>query len=921
MVRPGPGEGVTKLTDLPYSIGPYRIVSRLGAGAMGEVYRARDPRLDREVAIKVLPEALASEDDRIARFRREARVAASLNHPNIASVYGFEEVASTHFLVMELVEGQTLAERLRGGAIPIDEALVVVEQIAEGLEAAHESGIVHRDLKPSNVKLTPEGKAKILDFGLAKALETESPPVDLERSPTLTAHLTEAGMVFGTVPYMSPEQARGRPVDKRSDIWALGCLLYECLSGRRAFDGETATDVLARILERDPDWDALPARTPPRVRELLERCLEKDLKHRARDAGDVRIELERARAAREWSSEGSWRSGSSHRRRWARVLPWAVAGIAIATIVTLLTRSRLTAGTATPPVRKTSVTVDVTDPETLRYASADIPSVAVSSDGTTIAYLGRAPKSAWYGYAIYVRHADDIHAIRVAEPKEQGYELFDPFFSPDGQWLGYSGRGLYKVSLSGGDPVLLSENLSAGGTKGATWTARGIVFSPTAKAGLVLVKADGGRLETLTIPDAAKGEVSHRWPSALPDGRHILFTIKKEGLTSFDQGEIALLDLEKGSWKTLLRGGSFARYLPSGQIVFARNGAILAAPFDLRKEEVTGPTVTILSDVMTEPGTGAAQFAIAEDARAVLFVPGGPNIKRTELVWIDRRGNITPVGSPLESYYQPHLSPDGTRVASTVYGATDAVVVYDLAGRSSVRIPSEGNCALIGWHPDGRQLLIGSDLESGAMQTLFLANADGSGKPRRLDLGVQAVDARILSRLLDGVALIHRGPSDLLLTRLDGPQTTQPISGAGEVDPAHPAVSPDGRWLAYDYDIAGHKEVYVRRFPSGNGLWQISRDGGTAPIWSPRGDEIVYQKGFAFERSLVSVHLTATAGGIAVGMPQELFKIPPQMDFGEFHPDGTRLIGVRPVPAQYKGDRVMAILDWFDQVAAKTSPQ
>jgi len=336
---------------------------------------------------------------------------------------------------------------------------------------------------------------------------------------------------------------------------------------------------------------------------------------------------------------------------------------------------------------------------------------------------------------------------------------------------------------------------------------------------------------------------------------------------------------------------------------------------------VTGPAVTILSDVMTEPGTGAAQFAIAEDARALLFVPGGPNIKRTELVWIDRRGNITPVGSPLESYYQPHLSPDGTRVASTVYGATDGVVVYDLAGRSSVRIPSEGNCALIGWHPDGRQLLIGSDLEGGAMQTLFLANADGSGKPRRLDLGVHAVDARILSRLLDGVALIHRGPSELLLTRLDGRQTVHPISGAGEVDPAHPAVSPDGRWLAYDYDIAGHKEVYIRRFPSGNGLWQISRDGGTAPIWSPRGDEVVYQKGFAFERSLVSVHLTATAGGIVVGMPQELFKIPPQMDFGEFHPDGTRLIGVRPVPAQYKGDRVMAILDWFDQVAAKTSPQ
>jgi serine/threonine protein kinase len=261
---------------------------------MGEVYRARDTRLERDVAIKVLPEALANDEDRNTRFRREARVAASLNHPNIAAVYGFEETAGVHFLVMELVEGQTLSERLQGGALPIDEALAVVEQIAAGLEAAHESGIIHRDLKPSNVKLTPDGKAKILDFGLAKALEEEPRAVDLERSPTVTAHLTEAGMIFGTVPYMSPEQARGRPVDRRGDIWALGCLLYECLSGRRAFDGETATDVLAKILEREPDWRGLPARTPPRVRELLEKCLEKDLKHRARDAGDVRIELERA---------------------------------------------------------------------------------------------------------------------------------------------------------------------------------------------------------------------------------------------------------------------------------------------------------------------------------------------------------------------------------------------------------------------------------------------------------------------------------------------------------------------------------------------------------------------------------------------------------------------------------------------------
>jgi serine/threonine protein kinase len=368
-------------------LGAYEIVSRLGKGGMGEVHRARDSRLDREVAIKVLPEDVARDPERVSRFRREARVAASLNHPNVAAVYGFEDDGDAHFLVMELVEGPTLAERLQAGALPIDEALAIVEQIAEGLEAAHDRGIIHRDLKPANIKITQSGKAKILDFGLAKTSVEPAPAVDLEQSPTITAQHTTPGMVLGTVPYMSPEQARGRTVDKRTDIWALGCVLYECLAGRRAFDGDTATDVLAKILERDPDWDALPPRTPPRVRELLERCLEKDLKHRARDSGDVRIELERALAAREWTSTGVVRAWRSGRTRVRGVLPWSVAAVstvvAVASLGLLWSTSSRRPSSAPERAAVVPLRVDVTDP--------DVPHASYEDAATRRGLTGRQP--------------------------------------------------------------------------------------------------------------------------------------------------------------------------------------------------------------------------------------------------------------------------------------------------------------------------------------------------------------------------------------------------------------------------------------------------------------------------------------------------------------------------------------------------
>ncbi|HEX4824309.1 MAG TPA: protein kinase [Candidatus Polarisedimenticolaceae bacterium] len=905
-------------------IGPYRIVSRLGSGGMGEVYRAHDDRLGRSVAIKVLPETLAGDPERIARFRREARLAASFNHPNIASIYGFEEIEGKHFLVMELVEGRSLADRLQSGPMPIDETISVVAQIAEGLEAAHERGVVHRDLKPSNVMLLPDGKVKILDFGLAKALDAEPPALDIDHSPTMSVQQmqhTTPGAVIGTVPYMSPEQARGRPVDRRTDIWSLGCVLYECLTGRRAFDGETATDILAKILERDPSWEALPARTPARVRELVERCLEKDPRHRIRDSGDVRIELERARVAREWSSSGAVAAARPASWRSRGQLLWGIAGLAVGIAVmavTMRTFFRLPgAGQGARPRGASALPlkVDVTDPAIPAHPALDHSSVAVSADGMTIAYFGKATQTEGAAWSICLRRADDVHAIRCVDSPDP----FDPFFSPDGAWMGFSSlRGVYKVSLAGGAPTRVAEPVSVGATKGAAWTEKGIVFSPAAKAGLMIVSEQGGTVQTLTVPDASKGEVSHRWPSALPDGRHLLFTIKKEGITSFDQGEIALLDLDTKSWKTLIRGGSFARYLPTGHIVYARDGAILAVPFDLRSGEVRGTPVTVLAGVMTQPGSGAAQFAVASEAGALVFVPGGPDIQRDELVWLDRRGNVTPVGAPLEHYYAPFLSPDGTRVAATVFGATDTVVVFDLTRGSSVRAKTVGNCQLRGWYPDGRRLLVASDAEGGGTMRLYETPADGSGTARRV--GVDDLDGAgaWIFPTAGGVGIVHRTEDGLYVTRIEGEPLRRRITDFGEVTPRYPSVSPDGRWIAYETVVSGVSEVYVRPFPTGERKWQVSRGGGRNARWSPRGDELIYRRDSGGESWLVSVRMSTTATAITADPPKDLVKLP--VDLTELNAsgiEGERFLAVRRAAPQFAGDRVVEILNWFEQVEAK----
>ncbi len=888
------------IPTMPERLGVYEIVSRLGEGGMGEVYRARDTRLHREVAIKVLPELLVGDPERTARFRREARVAASLNHPNIAAVYGFEEEAGAHFLVMELVEGETLAEHLRAGAMPVRDALALVAQIADGLEAAHESGVVHRDLKPGNIKITPSGQAKILDFGLAKVLDPSPAP-----AAAVTGQYTSPGTVFGTVPYMSPEQARGRPVDRRADIWSLGCVLYECLSGRRAFDGPTATDVVAKILERDPDWSALPSQVPDRVRELLQRCLEKEPRERVRDAGDVRLELARAQTGPE--------KLSARPRRTAPL--WTVVALALLLpVVWLLPRGR---GTASPTESPSAAPMRVvlTDPEIPHVPYQDAPTVAVSPDGRTIAYTAKGSTDR---IGLYIRRADEIRARRleVACDRRKGYqEVSDPFFSPDGASLGYSCGNLYTGSLTGGPATLLAESVIP--LKGATWSSKGIIFSPAAKAGLVLVPAQGGPLETLTVPDGAKKEVSHRWPSVLPDGLHVLFTIKKEGITTFDQGEIALLDLSTKKYKTLLQGGSFARYLPTGQIVFAREATLLAVNLDLERGEVRGRPMPVLEGVTTEPSSGAAQYAIARDTGTLVFVPGGVDAVRTELAWIDRGGRLTPIEAPPQQYHSTLVSPDGTHLASTVFGATDGVFVYDLVHRSLSRVTSHGNCSFVAWTPDGKQILYGSD-ESGR-PLLMLGNSDGTGTPRRVGSD-DTTEPVAMAGPAGASALVYTRNGGLWRTPLEGDRTPQRVGD--DVGPGMPilAVSPDGRWLAYVSDASGRSEIYVRPFPSGSGLWQVSREGGGKQVyWTFQGDEILFRREEGGTQWVCAARIRTGSGGIAADPPRDLFPIPSDVLVWGPHPDGQRFIAVRSVPPAVKADRVEAILGWSREVAARVS--
>jgi len=849
---------------------------------MGEVYRARDPRLQRDVAIKVSHERFSE------RFEREARAVAALNHPNICVLHDIGD----NYLVMELVEGQTLAERMRSGAIPVDEAVRIAVQIADALEAAHEKGIVHRDLKPANVKIRPDGSVKVLDFGLAKIAADASAAGNAAEAPTVTAfQATQAGVILGTLEYMSPEQARGQPVDRRTDIWAFGVVLYEMVSGRRLFAAATVSDTLVGVLKGGVDWEALPCDLPANVRRLLRRCLERDAKRRLRDIGDARIEL----GDREEAAPPAPPARGRPRMAWAAVL----GGIAIGGA---LVWGGLAARRAAPrPV--TRWTMAIPEP---RAAGAG---VALSRDGTLLAY------AEWSGGTsrIMLRRTDQFDARPIAGTAGG----VRPFFSPGGQWVAYftnNPGALRKSPVAGGTSVFVSEASFLGGSWGEDDS---IVFAGTEQQGegLMRVAGAGGAPQRLTTPDAQKGETGHQWPQILPGGRAILFTIDTKA-AGFDARRIAVLDLKTGAYRVLLNGGSAARYISSGHVVYVRGGTMFAVPFNLRKLEVTGPETPVADAVYYNPEKGFADYSISESGLLV-YAAETRTAGASRLEWVERDGTVRSLSLPAQQYQGLSISPGGREAALALRngesGSSDIWIV-DLTRDGLTRLTSEGDNYDPVWSADGRRIVFRSRREKNG---LYWMAADGSGKAELL----RASEARESPAAWspDGQTLLFmsaqqgRQQIGILPTTPNGAGEARPFLKTSSDDRA-PRLSPDGRWIAYDSDQSGKYQVYVRPYPGPGGVMAISSEGGESPHWSRGGHELVYRD--LAQNEIMAVEIQ-TDPVFHAGRPQPL--APLRGTLWDITPDGKRFLVVSSPDTPSGGARLQIVTDWFDELRRRVA--
>ena len=669
-------------------LGVYEVHSLLGAGGMGEVYRATDTKLKRPVAVKVLPAAVASDPERLARFQREAAVLAALNHPNIAAIYGVEDSSGTPALIMELVEGPTLADRIAEGAIPPDEALPIARQIAEALEAAHEQGIIHRDLKPANVKLRADGTVKVLDFGLAKVLDSAASAIDASQSPTITSPaMTGMGVILGTAAYMSPEQAKGRPADKRSDVWAFGAVLYEMLSGQRAFKGEDVSDTLAMVLKGEPEWHALPGEVSPLVVTLIRRCLEKDRRRRIAEFSTALFVIdESARVA----AAASAQPASVRRRTGLAVVAAGTAAVIAGSAAWMLKPA------ASPSLPLARFTIAL--PADEQFSSTGRHVVALSPDGTQIAYGANG--------RLYLRAMDQLDAVPIRGTEGAGNMTGrSPFFSPDGQWIGFwQNDQLKKVSVTGGAPVVLCAALNPWG---ASWAADNTILYGQGADGIWRISGDGGTPENVVTVDA--GQIAHG-PQLLPGGRAILFTLARNN--DWDAAQIVVQSLDTGTRRVVLEGGSDARYVSTGHLVYALGSTLLGVPFDAATLAVTGGPVPLVEAVARAPRgagplgpgpqTGAAHFAMSSDG-ALIYAPAdavaGFLERPRTLVWVDREGRETPLKTPARAYVYPRLSPDGTRAAVDTRDQENDIWILDLARETLTRL-TFGRALEFYWHLD-----------------------------------------------------------------------------------------------------------------------------------------------------------------------------------------------------------------------------
>jgi Tol biopolymer transport system component len=876
-------------------IGPYEIVSPLGAGGMGEVYRARDTRLQRDVALKVLPDTFAAERDRLARFEREAQFLASLNHPHIGSIYGLEDYGDRRALVLELVEGPTLADRIAQGPIPIDEALPVARQIAEALEAAHEKGVIHRDLKPANIKLTPDGKVKVLDFGLAKLVDAGGTRGagggggGLSMSPTIVspAMMTGAGMILGTAAYMSPEQARGRPVDRRADIWAFGCVLYEMLTGRRAFDaGESVSDAVAALLTREPDWTALPATVPPHVRRALRRCLEKDVARRFRDVGDVALDLDAADRDAPARSAPSW-------QRFVVAGALGVAAVSIAAAWTIYSGR----GESLPA-----------DPRQFHIAAPEgadfVYAVAMSPSGKELAVAGAIGD----GGAIWIRPSESVDARRVGTQTGRPQSLF---WSPDGKSLGFFEGGQLKVLnvATAQTRTIAPAPEGLGGTWGADDT---ILFAPDADGGIFRVNARGGDATPLTTPDRAK-ENSHRWPQFMPDGRRFIFIGWSARSTSGnDRFTIQLASLDAPSPVMLGGTASAAVYDPGGYLLFAHNvpPRLVAVPFDGTR--IAGSAITIVEDFIYDWVSGRLPVTTARDGTLVYLNGRHEHVEPT---WFDREGNRLAALAERGLYFDPAISHDG---ATAILEKSDPDVrsgdlwAFETASGAETRLthdPTFDNVPV--WSPDDREIAFSSDRDG--LSHVFLTRADGTGPTRKV-FGPAGIMAYATDWSRDGTHLLvttynEQRNRDVWLVPT-GPQGQPRALLESRFEEEGAVFSPDGRWIAYMSNESGDVHVYVRPWPALDEATRISVGDGRQPQWRADGRELYYT---TRDGAIMAVSI-APAGALRAGPPEQLFTTRLNLLQGirnsyAASPDGRRFLVLAPL-VDRRSSPITTILNW-----------
>ena len=841
-------------------LGSYEIVDSIGAGGMGEVYRARDTSLQRHVAIKIVPELFATDPERLARFTREAQTLAALNHPNIAQIYGLEGTA----LVMELVEGEDLAERLSRGPIGIEDALPIAKQVAEGLAAAHDQGIIHRDLKPANIRITPDGTVKVLDFGLAKAAEPPGGSSAMTlNSPTFTSPATQMGVILGTAAYMSPEQARGRPVDKRTDIWAFGCVLFEMLTGRMAFAGDNITDTLAAVVRGEPDWTGLPGDTSPAIQRLLARCLTKDPKERLSDIGVARLEIRDALGQATPTPRAAVPAPARARVVWWQPAVAFLAGVLVTAVAAWML------STAPPAALPLNLPIDW--PTGIEWAGPAGPGLAISPDGTRIAYTASriAENSELHVQSLVT---NESHLVSSTE------RPYNPFFSPDGTQIGFISAGkLWRAPVAGGTPFEIGTIDQA--SRGTSWSRDGYIYSGGSD-GLSRIPESGGTRETLTSVDRSAREVAHRFPTVIPGGRGILFTVFRGGL---DQARVAVLDLSSRKWTPLNdQSGFSAQYVATGHVVYLRNGVLMAVPFDARKLTATGTAAPVLQGVLYNNG-GAGHYSVSETG-TLAYVPEPDNMVKATLAWADRTGRTSPIEIPAAPYRNLALSPDGKRVALQRRDgpARSSIVVWDFERRQFTPITRDSAVNEFPvWTPDGQHIVFTSRSQLGTVGRLFRQRADGAGSP------VQISSAPIEQRFADSGELpgsLSRDGKKLFFTQVatsaDGMKVLDLASGSAETilpltnRTGYPRISPDGRWLAYRANETGISEIYLRPYPDVNrGQWVMSNGGGYSARWSRDGGELFF-KGIGVNRSRIYYVSLDKVASPQSAHPQVLFDVP-----------------------------------------------